>query len=433
MTRIEAGRDIVYPTSRREDTGTLNNQGQTIELGGPGELQVLAGRNIDLGASEGVRTLGGLLNSAFGDLPGANVSVLAGFKLKTGGLDDFIKAYIESGKYGITVPGDDGQSVQMNGQEAVDYLAGLTDKRKQLKPLLDIMYREVAKAANAAARSGRKEDYQPGYDAIAALFDTQAAKGDIKMFFSQIKTAAGGDINLAAPGGLVNAGLAGTVAGSKKADQLGVVVARDGKLNAVTDGNFLVNESRVFTMGGGDILIWSSHGDIDAGRGAKSAISAPSPTTSIDANGNVKIDFPPAVAGSGIQAIASGGGKAGKVILAAPAGVVNAGEAGIVGGQVVIAATAVIGASNIQSTSGPSIGVPTAVAPPVVPAGADSAATSATKSATSMDPGGDQKTADATERARQASVAILSADVVGYGSCTTSEVREGKEDCGSGG
>jgi len=437
ITRIEAGRDIIYPTSRNADTGALDKQGGTIELGGPGELQLVAGRDIDLGASDGVRTLGGLLNSALADLPGADVSALAGFRLKDGGFDGFIEAYIESGKYGIPVldengeplKDENGRPVLMRGQAALDHLAELSDKAK-LQKLLPIMYREVAKAANAAARSGRKEDYQPGYDAIGALFDTQAAKGDIKMFFSQIKTGAGGDINLAAPGGLINAGLAGSVAGAKGADQLGVVVAREGDLNAVTDGDFLVNESRVFTMGGGDILIWSSHSDIDAGRGAKSAISAPAPTTTIDALGNVRIEFPPAVSGSGIQAIASGGKGAGKVILAAPAGVVNAGEAGITGGQVVIAATAVIGASNIQSTSGPSIGVPTAVAPPVVPAGADSAATSATKSATSMEPGGDQKTADAEERGKQAQVSILSADVVGYGNCSVTEVREGKEDCG---
>ena len=36
-------------------------------------------------------------------------------------------------------------------------------------------------------------------------------------------------------------------------------------MQALAQQDFLVNQSRVFTLGGGDILIWSSSGDIDAG------------------------------------------------------------------------------------------------------------------------------------------------------------------------
>ena len=93
------------------------------------------------------------------------------------------------------------------------------------------------------------------------------------MFYSKIQTFAGGDINFYVPGGQVNAGLAVTPEGTKKAADLGITVQREGQLNAFVKDDFIVNTSRVFTIGGGDLLIWSSEGDIDAGKGAKSALS----------------------------------------------------------------------------------------------------------------------------------------------------------------
>jgi hypothetical protein len=70
------------------------------------------------------------------------------------------------------------------------------------------------------------------------------------------------------------------------------------------------------------------------------------------------VRFPAALTGSGIQTLAtSAGRKPGNVDLFAPRGVVNAGDAGIVAGNLTIAATAVLGADNI-SVSGVSVGVP---------------------------------------------------------------------------
>jgi hypothetical protein len=68
--------------------------------------------------------------------------------------------------------------------------------------------------------------------------------------------------------------------------------------------------------------------------------------------------FPAALTGSGIQTLATTPGVgAGDVDLFAPNGVVNANDAGIVAGNLTIAATAVLGASNIK-VSGVSVGVP---------------------------------------------------------------------------
>jgi hypothetical protein len=104
--------------------------------------------------------------------------------------------------------------------------------------------------------------------------------------------------------------------------------------------------------------VWATEGDIDAGRGAKTAISAPPPTVTIDPNGRTRVVFPAALTGSGIQTLAtSPGTEPGDVDLFAPRGVVNAGDAGIVAGNLTIAATAVLGADNIQ-VSGVSVGVP---------------------------------------------------------------------------
>jgi hypothetical protein len=115
----------------------------------------------------------------------------------------------------------------------------------------------------------------------------------------------------------------------------------------------------VFTLLGGDILLWSSYGDIDAGRGAKSAISAPEPTLSFDTNGNAIYDFGGAIAGSGIRGITTQDNvEAGDTDLYAPVGVVDAGDAGIdAGGNLFIGAQQVIGADNI-SVGGVSVGVP---------------------------------------------------------------------------
>ena len=183
-------------------------------------------------------------------------------------------------------------------------------------------------------------------------------------------------------------------------------------------------------MGGGDIVVWSSHGNIDAGKGAKSAISAPAPITSVDAKGNITTLFPPVVSGSGIQTILPNDKtKAqGNVYLAAPIGIIDAGEAGISGGNIIIAATAVVGAGNISATGG-AIGVPTAVTTPVVPTGAASAAASAGKQ---VNTGAAEKADDTDENTKKkTAISMLSIDVVGYGECSTTDVREGNKGCGS--
>ena len=312
-------------------------------------------------------------------------------------------------------------------------------EREQREVLIRLFFDKLRQSATAAALSGVKSEYDPGFAAIESLFpgqDTAQAtgkyRGDLKLFFSTLKTVDGGDINILTPGGYVNAGLAVSFSGSKSASDLGVVVQGQGQLNAFVDGDFQVNQSRVFAMGGGDIAIWSSNGDIDAGRGAKAALAVPPPIISFDEQGNLQIIYPPAVSGSGIRTASSNPAiPPGNVVLAAPRGVVDAGEAGIGGNNIVIAANAVIGASNID-VGGSSVGVPTTtVAVPVGAAGAAAAAASAAQTAQQSVAANNDKTQTSQSTTGKAPVLnSLEVDVIGFGDCSVSDVKEGKAGCG---
>jgi filamentous hemagglutinin len=150
-------------------------------------------------------------------------------------------------------------------------------------------------------------------------------------------------------------------------------------VNAAVFDNINVNSSRVFALDGGDITLWSSYGNLDAGRGAKTALSVPPPIINSDGS----VNFQAAVAGSGIRNSRFTENRApGAVYLFAPDGVVNAGDAGIGSqGDVLIAAQQVIGADNID-VGGISVGIPVATGVSANLAGAAAAAGAATDSTT---------------------------------------------------
>ena len=90
VSSLVAGRDLIYSTSRTEQ-GSLSTSGRKIEVNGPGRIDAVAGRNVDLGTSDGIRSYGNLYNPALSDR-GADIAVLAG----TGGaiaIEDFIDGY----------------------------------------------------------------------------------------------------------------------------------------------------------------------------------------------------------------------------------------------------------------------------------------------------------------------------------------------------
>jgi len=370
-TSIYAGRDITYTPAGV--TGHIN-------LGGPGYLDILAGRDIDFGFSQGVTTTGRLLDLSLPVGSGADVIALAGLGsplgVTPGGAHDFVSDIVGAST-------SDQQRLisyvqQRTGQSGLDFAAAAAAFRElprteQLPLLIEVFFAQLVKSGEEA-NSDPKIGFTRGFAAIDALFPgSRPAQdqppnpyaGDLKLSFSRIYTLDGGSISLLVPGGLVNVGLANPPANlaqlglARDPSQLGIVTEKAGAVRIFSQDDVLVNQSRVFTLFGGDITIWSTKGNIDAGRGAKSAISAPPPTVLVDPSGNVTIDFSAAVAGSGIRTILTGDGiKPGNVSLMAPAGFVNAGDAGIgSAGNLNIAAQSVIGLDNIQ-VGGTSTGVP---------------------------------------------------------------------------
>ena len=372
VSALIAGRDITYPLTRLS-SGAINPNNQLIDIEGPGTLEVIAGRNINLGTSLGITSQGNL-QDPFLTGGGATVSLEAGVGSPDGqNYSTFITDYLTNSTLYTTDLVAYMQPFLGGSPTPAQALAAFKAlPTAQQTPLIQtIFFDELLASGNAAAASGSTHNnFTRGYGAIETLFQNSVPSlsgnqpspysGDITLYFSRVYTLDGGDVNLLAPGGGVNAGLATEPSAfgvQKPASELGIVAQSTGTINAYTYGDFEVNESRVFAADGGDITVWSTDGNIDAGRGAKTAISAPPPTITY-VNGLPEVVFPAALTGSGIQALATTPGvDAGTVSLFAPNGVVNANDAGIVAGNLTIAATAVLGANNIK-VSGVSIGVP---------------------------------------------------------------------------
>ncbi len=377
-TLISAGRDISYasPLDRDGNLDLSKNNSYKIEIGGPGNVTVKTGRNLDLGSSSGLSTVGNLVNSNLSS-NGASLDVIVGLKEGSPNYIAFIDKYLQNNplykdqfnqvKTLLTefMRQRSGETL-MSPSEALAAFRLLTISetlpvQAQLNAILSKVFFNELKIAGSASAVDKSIGNKGGYEAIETLFPGNKWKGDLSLFFSKMQTISGGDINLLVPGGLVNAGLAvAPGGGAKTADQLGIVAQKQGEINAFVKNDFIVNTSRVFTLGGGDILIWSSEGNIDAGKGAKSALSVTIDPPYLDKVAQqLVIPVPRITNGSGIRTASSPGIPAGNVFLFAPQGVVDAGEAGIAGNNVTISATAVLGAGNI-SIGGVGAGVPVA-------------------------------------------------------------------------
>ena len=388
---ISAGRDIKFVTdlfpnfnwqySQLTPTsppigipGSLISDSNMIQVAGPGTTLLKSGRNLDLGSAIGLSSVGNLYNSALSST-GANLDILVGLNGGVANYSAFIDKYIVTNPLYVTqykqltaliTPFMQQMSSNplMNDAQALAAFANLAPNQTlsiqtQLNSIVSSVFFNELYIAGSASASDKTKGNAGGFTAIATLFPSNQWQGDINVYFSKIQTLSGGDINLMVPGGQVNAGLAVAPDGAKSADQLGIVTQANGAINAYVKNDFIVNTSRVMTLGGGDILIWSSDGNIDAGKGAKGALSVTIDPPYFDSTDKLVIPPPRITSGSGIRSVASGYQKAGNVSLFAPKGIVNAGEAGIGGNNVTISAAAVMGTNNIQ-VGGTSTGVPQA-------------------------------------------------------------------------
>lgn len=420
VTRIQAGRDLRF-TTLTDPSGKLRSNQTGIFIGGPGRVEVIAGRDIDLGNSVGILTKGNI-NNPYLPEGGASLMALAGAAPVLASYPAFIAYYLEGGCV------DEQSSYMCDLREMMRARTGVldlsdTDALVQFNSLAPeqqtafvnhILFSELRQTGRDAIdpQAQAYATYERGYDAIARLFPSSdtgpAPAGSINLYYSQLKTEQGGDIELLAPYGKVVAGLPTLPAGfDKSAAQLGIVTVNGGAIRAMTRDDFLVNSQRVFTLQGGDILLWSSEGNIDAGRGAKTASATPPPRLRRKSDGTVVLDLTRSISGSGIAALrANPDVTPGNVDLIAPRGTVNAGDAGIRAlANLSIAAQQVLGADNIQF-GGLAAGLPVADT-----SGLGAAAASASAAGTGKASEDAFKNTDALDDQQ----ANLEVDVLGFG------------------
>ena len=439
VSTVRAGRDIVY-TQHLDLNGIVQSDSSKLAISGPGRFEVLAGRNIDLGGSAGIVSRG---NLDVANLPekGADLYVLAGLgktadgRVRLPDYQTFASSYFDHSAAGQQALQDFFANVERQlrlnqalteadvQQQLADYRSRFDGMAPSEKALL-VFFSELRQGGI----QGSAGNYQRGYRAIASLFPEQNYQGDINLFNSQIKTESGGDINLLAPGGLVNVGLAKPGNTKLPSDQ-GIFTVSGGVIRSFSNGDFLVNQSRVFTLQGDDLLLWSTNGNIDAGKGSKTASATPPPRLIINSIGAIVLDTTSTVSGSGIgQLLARSGYKPGEVDLIAPKGDVNAGEAGIlVAGNLLIAAQRVLGADNIQ-VGGVSVGVPAAQSTPIAGLTGGNGLSDANQGA---DPTKSLRNQDGQEQLQRIKDALsglqtsfISVDVVGFGETGASNPDE---------
>lgn len=526
LSLVSAGRDIIAYNANTPQRVNSRSSGNVIGLGedplagdiqisGPGTLQVLAGRNIDLGTGSnnadgtgvGITSIGNGRNPYL-PFEGSDIFVAAGMGKAAAGLGDgaanfnkFISEVIsvsggdrylaeavgilgltqettKSGAKGIKVssvnPGGaaqlagiksgdtilkiagkevngnyddsylsygmkvgegtkitvlrDGRAIELDitpGNNRVnlqDPLLTLEQQKQLTLSVYNLVLRDAGRDYNNP-NSTNFRSYEAGFNAVKSLLPTKYAGG----IFTQardIRTRSGGDINLlATDGGLA---LSPTVIGQQLAPP-GIVTESGGNISIFTDDSVNLGISRIFTLKGGDISIWSSTGDIAAGSSAKTVQSAPPTRVLIDPqSANVTTDLAGLATGGGIGALATVGIlKPSNIDLIAPVGAVDAGDAGIrATGNLNIAASVVLNAGNIQA-SGSTSGAPSAPSVSAPSLGGLSAAASsgaATNTAATKSQGGEQQKAGESKP-----LSTITVEVLGYGGGDDEEDEEKKK------
>jgi filamentous hemagglutinin family protein len=378
-----------------------------IQIGGQGVLEVLAGRNIDLGTGpnlvdgrgKGITSIGRSRNP-FLPFDGAEIVILAGVGGKLAGpalgLANSVLDF----------------STLSGGAPATE-IAAVT--------ALKNLFKDLAKIGEAALETN---DYSAGFALVDSLFRS-VGTGDLFTRARDIRTASGGAITVATPGGGVT--MASDIFGNPLTPP-GVVTEYGGAVSILTKGNVEIGQARIFTLRGGDLTIWSTSGDIAAGNAPKTVVTAPPTRVLIDAtSADIQTDLGGLATGGGIGVLAAVEGvEEGAVNLIAPSGTVDAGDAGIrATGDIKIAAAAVVNADNI-SAGGTSTGVPSAptVAAPniggLTSGSSSSAAASSAASQVSQQSKPEEKPADETP-------SLITVEVLGYGGGDSSSEKEDEE------
>jgi hypothetical protein len=285
--------------------------------------------------------------------------------------------------------------------------------------------------------SSAYHSYAGGYQAINTLFPSAygytandltggtnganalAATGTFDMRGSTVQTQQGGNISILGPGGRILVGSSGASPAVDPASE-GIITLESGNIDLFANQSVLVAQSRIMTEQGGSILMWSSNGDLDAGEGAKTSVSAPLPLYKCDIDWVCAADVKGQVSGAGIATLQSlPGVPVGNANLMAPRGTINAGAAGVrVSGNLNIVALQVLNAFNIQ-VQGVTVGIPGTTAPNIgALSDASAASGAATKAITSTGQGNNNN----------AQPSILIVEIEGYGGDDDEPVQEPQPD-----
>ncbi len=383
VSLVSAGRDITPYDATAPLRITAQSAGNSLATGekpllgdlqinGPGTLEVLAGRNLDLGSGAslqdgtgtGITSIGNARNpnltfASSSLIVGAGVGGALGLESASLNFEAFITTYVTAAnlsKYQTEL------AASFPGLTSGNFTA--LPREEQHRIALEVFYRLLRDSGREHNLAGglNAGTYTSGLAAIASLFGTGTYVGDINTQSRDIRTKSGGDISIFAPGGKLS--LATSVIGTPLAPP-GIITESGGNISIFTDGNVDLGISRIFTLRGGNEIIWSSTGDIAAGSSSKTVASAPPTRVIIDPqSGDVKVDLAGLATGGGIGVLNTVAGLApGSVDLIAVAGKIDAGDAGIrSAGTLNLAAPVIANAGNIAA-SGAASGAPAVAAP----------------------------------------------------------------------
>jgi hypothetical protein len=401
-----------------------------LQISGPGSFEVIAGRNLDLGTGDsigsdlgqGITSIGNARNPYL-PFEGASLFVAAGIGPAAGlsssllNFEAFLSKYLEEfeGELGGTT---DSQTVSPQARAELALR------------ILPLVLKSVGRSA------AETQDYTEGFQALATLLNGSTPSGNLEARARSIRTRSGGEINIFVPGGelaLAKSSLASATrpeiaqfagtdllklvsTSTSIAAPAGIVTEYGGAVNIATEGDVSIGNGRIFTLRGGDVVIWSSGGDIAAGAAAKTVATAPPTRVLIDPiSATIETDLSGLATGGGIGVLSTvEGTEPGDVDLIAPRGFVDAGDAGIrASGNLNIAAVQVLNADNI-STGGTSVGVPTAptVAAPNIGGLTSGASSSAAANSAASQVSQQGKPQD---EPLDESPSMISVEILGYG------------------
>jgi hypothetical protein len=460
ITLVSAGRDILpynesSPTrSIASDQGAGNLVGDEaqstvagsatnamagdIQISGPGVLEVLSGRNIDLGTGANYSNGTGLGITSIGNnrnpnLPftGADIIALSGITAASGAgpadgianssmrMSDFTNRY-------LTDPESFTSAYRQKLANGTSYDQLSIEQRAIVG--LEKFYAVLNQSGKDALKTESKDgDYEEGYEAIKTLFGEQPNKGEILTRAREIRTITGGSISLSSAAGGIT--MASEIFGNPLTPP-GIVTEYGGSISTFTDGSVDIGQARIFTLRGGDIMMWSSKGNIAAGTAARTVVTAPPTRVVIDVNSaNVETDLGGLATGGGIGVLASVEGvKEGSVGLFAPKGFIDAGDAGIRStGNIQIGAQVVLNSSNISSggtTTGATVAAPSA---PSVSSVTSASNSSAASTASTPKPAENKQEAN-TAATDNSLPTVYTVEVIGYGGGSSDDEEDDNEE-----